>query len=297
MTRQGLRWDLPFGPSLPLREVLGEIAGRADRCDAEGIFPAQDVALLGRIGLLRAFASPVLGGYEFQSRRDYVDALFDCLRLVGRANLSLGRIFEGHVNAVLLIDRYGDRVSRGRLTAALAAGKTLWSLEYRAAARNDLVSAVGSAMAADRFQKLRDRRRSSRFCRDNGPPVTTGSKQMLVMPVGQQKDRADPGSWKVSGMRATVSGSHDFSGLEPDADLFLGNPGDYGARADVHGGRLAFHRGPARRYRSAGAQAQGSHRSGAGGGRPGPSSPVRARRPPALAPRSNGCGKRRGGPN
>jgi alkylation response protein AidB-like acyl-CoA dehydrogenase len=208
-----------------LRNVLDEIAAHAGRCDAEGTFPSQDIVLLRRIGLLRAFAPVELGGHAFVDRREYVDALFDCLRLVGRANLSLGRIFEGHVNAVLLVDRYGDDVARARLKDALTAGKLfgVWNTEqppgmtleptgssWRLTGAKSYATGAGHLDFAVITARLPD-----------------GAKQMLVIPVGEQKDRAHPESWKVSGMRATVSGIHDFSGLELDQRFFLGSPGDY----------------------------------------------------------------------
>ena len=220
-----LSMDSPFGPAASLRDVLAEIAGHADRCDAGGEFPSQDVALLGQIGLLRAFAPVSLGGYSFHDRQDYVDGLFDCLRLVGRANLSLGRIFEGHVNAILLIDRYGDNAARAKLEAALASGKVfgVWNTEpppgmtleqagsgWRLTGSKSYATGAGHLDFAVITARLPD-----------------GTKQMLVMPVGEQSDRAHPESWKVSGMRATVSGTHDFSGLAVEPQLLLGRPGDY----------------------------------------------------------------------
>ena len=217
--------DSPFGPGVRLREILGEIAGRAGRCDAEGAFPSHDVALLGQIGLLRAFAPAALGGYAFQHQRDYARGLFDCLRLVGRANLSLGRIFEGHVNAVLLIDRYGNSEARDRLRNALAAGKLagVWNTEplpgvtlepvqsgWRVKGSKNYATGAGHLDFAVITARLPD-----------------GFKQMLVMQVGEQRYRAHPESWTVSGMRATVSGTHDFSGVEVDEQVLLGRPGDY----------------------------------------------------------------------
>jgi alkylation response protein AidB-like acyl-CoA dehydrogenase len=217
--------DSPLGPSVLLRDVLSEIADRANVCDAEGSFPTRDVAVLGRLGLLRAFAPAACGGYAFHDSWDYVDALFDCLRLVGRANLSLGRIFEGHINAVLLVDRYGDDAARARLKTALSAGKLfgVWNTEpqpgmtlepvasaWRLAGSKNYATGAGHLDFAVITARLAD-----------------GSKQMLVLPVGEQKDRAHPERWRVSGMRATVSGTHDFSGLELDTQCFLGGPGDY----------------------------------------------------------------------
>lgn len=217
--------DAPLGPSVLLREVVSGIAARANVFDEEGAFPTQDVILLREIGLLRAFAPAALGGYAFQDRSDYVDALFDCLRLVGRANLSLGRIFEGHVNALLLIARYGDAAACGRLQAALAAGQLfgVWNTEPQ--------PGITLESVASRWRLAGAKTYATGAGHLNFAVITArlpdGLKQMLVVPVGEQKDRAYPERWRVSGMRATVSGMHDFSALEVDTQCFLGNPGDY----------------------------------------------------------------------
>lgn len=217
--------DSTFGPTATLREVLSEIAGRANQCDVDGAFPSQDVAVLDRIGLLRAFAPADFGGHAFENRREYVDALFDCLRLVGRANLSLGRIFEGHVNAIILVDRYGDDVARTRLKTALTGGKLfgVWNTEPAPGLTLEPEGAswrlMGSKSYATGAGHLDFAVITAR--------LPGGGKQMLLMPVGEQKDRAHPECWKVSGMRATVSGTHDFSGLELHSQRLFGEPGDY----------------------------------------------------------------------
>jgi alkylation response protein AidB-like acyl-CoA dehydrogenase len=221
----GLATEVCPNPTERLRGILAEVAARADLCEDEGAFPATDVAVLDRIGLLRDFAPSLLGGHDFRDRSNFVETLFDCLRLIGRANLSLGRIFEGHVNAILLIDRYGDAAMRSRLKIALAGGKLfgVWNTEpspgmalksagaaWRLAGSKSYATGAGHLDFAVITARLPD-----------------GGKQMLVMPVGKQRDRADSGWWKVNGMRATVSGTHDFTGLSVDPEEFLGDPGDY----------------------------------------------------------------------
>ncbi|MBB3350033.1 hypothetical protein FHY02_004525, partial [Sphingomonas sp. BK069] len=51
------------------------------------------------------------------------DTLLRLLRLlydVGRADLPLGRLLEGHVDASQIIHRYGDAAQRARAAAAVA---------------------------------------------------------------------------------------------------------------------------------------------------------------------------------
>ena len=56
------------------------------------------------------------------------DALLALLRLlyaVGREDLPLGRLFEGHVDALQIVSRYGDDAQRGAARAAVEAGGAL----------------------------------------------------------------------------------------------------------------------------------------------------------------------------
>ena len=83
-------------------EALTEAAGaEAAARDRDGAFPGAAFAGLRNLGLIGA---PPLGLNE-------APRLFRVLAAVGRGDLSVGRIFEGHVNALLLIDMSGARSS------------------------------------------------------------------------------------------------------------------------------------------------------------------------------------------
>jgi alkylation response protein AidB-like acyl-CoA dehydrogenase len=208
-----------------LKQALPAIDERATECDIAGRFPAEDVRLLNEIGLLRAFAEPADGGSIFANRRAFADCLMTCLRLIGRANLSLGRIFEGHVNATLLVGRYGDGMQRERLSADLAAGKLfgVWNTEPTPGVTLSQVSRGWRLSGSKSFATgagYLDRVIVTGRLPD-------GRKQMLVAPVGDEPTRADGSRWRTSGMRATVSGTYDFSDMSAQTDMFLGEPGDY----------------------------------------------------------------------
>ncbi len=208
-------------PVESLRRILPEIEGRAEEADTAGRFPAEDVRRLAEIGLLKTFSTDG----SARATDGFADCLFDCLRLIGGANLSLGRIFEGHVNAILLIEAYGDGPWRDRLRDDLAAGKVfgVWNTEPAAGvalnpASGRWVLSGGKSYATG--AGFLDRAIVTARLPD-------GSKQMLVLPVGDHPERADPSRWRTSGMRATVSGGYEVSGMVAQPDMFLGEPGDY----------------------------------------------------------------------
>lgn len=96
-----------------LRAALPAVQARAPALDARGAVPCEDIALLKDIGASETFGNGEASPLE----------LMEVLRLTGRANLSLGRIFEGHVHGARLIAWYGDEGQRRCLEDALQAGQ------------------------------------------------------------------------------------------------------------------------------------------------------------------------------
>lgn len=106
----------PFGSVLERRDQLvaalaravPEMQNRAPRLDRGGDFPVIDLNLLRELGALAAPAPVALGGLGLGTEPEGALDLMEVLRLIGRGNLSVGRIYEAHVNAMRLIVRYGS---------------------------------------------------------------------------------------------------------------------------------------------------------------------------------------------
>src|ERR1700721_4058133 len=91
------------------RDVAEKAFARAGEYDEDGAYPAADVAALHEAGLLTAVLPVECGGAGLTGL-----ALSEVLRSIGSGSLPLGRLFEGHVNALALVLRYGnhERVER-----------------------------------------------------------------------------------------------------------------------------------------------------------------------------------------
>src|SRR5277367_1009893 len=85
------------------RDVAEKAFARAGEYDEDGAYPAADVAALHESGLLTAVLPGNYGGTGLLSV-----SLSEVLRSIGSGSLPLGRLFEGHVNALELVIRYGD---------------------------------------------------------------------------------------------------------------------------------------------------------------------------------------------
>ncbi len=96
----------------------------ATKGDAEAAFPVAELEALRQAGIL-AIALPKEAPYWAGAR---ADLLARTLAQVGRGNLSVGRLFEAHINARHLIARFGTRAQRAQAMADVQAGElfALW---------------------------------------------------------------------------------------------------------------------------------------------------------------------------
>ena len=106
-------------PACGLAEALHEIADGAPALDREPRFPREALASLRDAGAL-GFTIPAADG-----SRPPIDAEWDLVRSVARASGSVGRIFDGHLNAVERIAIAAPAEVGERELAAVAAGRHL----------------------------------------------------------------------------------------------------------------------------------------------------------------------------
>ena len=100
------------------REVAEKAFARADDYDEDGAYPAADVTALHEAGLLTAVLPVKCGGAGLTGL-----SLSEVLRSIGSGSLPLGRLFEGHVNALELVLRYGNHERVELVTEEARAGK------------------------------------------------------------------------------------------------------------------------------------------------------------------------------
>jgi alkylation response protein AidB-like acyl-CoA dehydrogenase len=222
------------------RGVAREASVRAADLDGSGDFPAEDVASLGSSGLLGAAAPTHHGGHGLGSAALGSHALLDVLRLLGAGNLSVARLFEGHVNAWRLIARYGTAAQQRCLARDAAACHlfTVWNTQGK---RPVTLKPIGS----DRFRLDGTKTFASGAGAATRPMITarlpSGGIQLVVVPLPDDpKGRADLSRWQPQGMRASASGSFDFTGIEVTAADLVGEPGDYAREPDFSAGAWRF---------------------------------------------------------
>lgn len=149
--------------------------------------------------------------------------LLQALVALGRASLSAGRIFEGHVNAVKLLQLHGgplEPVAQGQLHG-------IWGAEGPQPARIENGVLRGQKLFCSGADVLD---RVIVTVRDGERP------QLVLLERAQLEGRLFPDEWQVSGMKATASGRCDLEGLAVADAILLGQPGDYLTEPHFHGG-------------------------------------------------------------
>lgn len=203
--------------------VLRTISDRAAAADRGEATLALDLAALHDAGILGAVVAHTGVGGD-------TDAGVRLLRRIGRASLSVGRIVEGHANALQLIQLYGTAEQRTAFRTIAAQGGIfgVWGAEGR-----DPVTfaATGGESGVLTGEKM--------FCSGLGllsvalVTAQTDAGPLLLLARVDEPCRADASAWNVSGMRATASGRYDLTGVSADV---LGKAGDYLREPHFEGG-------------------------------------------------------------
>lgn len=215
------------------RRIAALAARRADAQDRDDGFPAEDVDDLARGGLLAAPVPAEEGGAGLGQEPGAAD-LAEVLRLVGLGSLALGRLYEGHVNALQLVARYAAPGDRRALFGDAREGHLfgVWNTEPPAGGL--VLDADGRLSGVKTFASGAGRvTRALVTARRPGD----GRPLMLVVAL-EPETRADLSAWRAQGMRASATGTIDFTGLVPEA--VLGGPDDYHRQPHFSGGAWRF---------------------------------------------------------
>lgn len=219
-------------PGLAAAQAVAAAAGIAEavfqeagQVDSTGSLPLQSLALLRERGLLVAPLPERAGGAGLNDPQFRL-SLLHVLAHLGRGSLPVGRIYEGHVNALALIQAFAKPREADRWYADAADGHlfSVWNTEaadglrlfaehtaaWRLAGAKTFASGAGAVSRA--LVTARD---------------DSGGWQMAVVSTNVDSPVIDRSFWKPLGMRSSASyrvSFRDFA-IEP-ADL-VGMPGDY----------------------------------------------------------------------
>ncbi len=198
--------------------------GRATALDAAVRFAEDDLYALRELGVLAAPLPARLGGLGLGTEPEGASGILALLRLLGRGNLSVGRVFEAHVNALRLVILCGTESQQRQTARDAQAGHlfALWCAETGDGLR------IAGPTDAPRLRGAKS------FCSAAGwatrAIVTATDAECAVRMVLVE---AGPGvhaeklEHPPQGMRAAGTGRMRFDDLEVPPEALLGGPGDY----------------------------------------------------------------------
>jgi alkylation response protein AidB-like acyl-CoA dehydrogenase len=209
--------------SNPGGDIISRLAELGARYDAAPHFPVESLHALRNAGYHRRFAPGTCGGDVFAAPHVRGAQMARALREVGRGDLSVGRLYEGHVNALQLFDWYATPAQLEWLTGTLNAGAWfgVWATEPQPGVR--LGSQHPPALSGEKM-----------FASGAGgldyalvtAAIDGGERRLVIVPANDSS-RADVSGWRVRGMRASVSGRYSLDDIPVHPEMLLGAPGDY----------------------------------------------------------------------
>ena len=194
------------------------IWSRAQAVDEVADLPIDDLNELDRAGLLAA----VLPGHGFVTDPDQFGRV---LRAIGRASLTVGRLYEGHANAARLIDHYGGDEARAILADEVRAGRIsgVWNAERSDGPR---------IIPTDCGWQLSGRKIHCSGAGHIRRPIVTARdpedrRWMLLPDLTAPGVTVDVSVWRAAGMRGTATATVCFEALFVPAASAIGNADDY----------------------------------------------------------------------
>ena len=188
-------------------------------------FPKGALNLLKNMGLLQK-PLPKTFSQEFEDNPISTQSLLELLFEVGKGDLSVCRIWEGHINALLLINEYGTELQKQTYFKEVLEGKIfgIWNTELPE-------EALKLCRSADKMT-LHGAKTFCSGATDIDRPIITAATdkgvQMIVLELDDKKTwTPDWTFWNPSGMKASVSCRFDFTDTTVLTSQLLGANNDY----------------------------------------------------------------------
>ncbi|GAC1654500.1 MAG: acyl-CoA dehydrogenase family protein [Herpetosiphon sp.] len=206
----------------------------------EDQFPLEEFRQLAESGLLAAPVARRYGGWGLGSVDGGTPSMLALLAELGRGNLAVGRIFEGHVNALDLVQVYGTSAQIERYTDEAVRQAKLFAVWNTQDA--DGVHFVPQADGGYRLAGAKTFCSGATFVQR---PIVTGALpdgrwQMCIVPLDLVDVAVNESFWRPIGMRASVSYRIDFTGVVVEADDLLGSPEAYYGQPLFGAGAMRF---------------------------------------------------------
>jgi alkylation response protein AidB-like acyl-CoA dehydrogenase len=202
--------------------------------DRLGVINSQLWTEFRRSGLAMSPFPKEFGGADLCQPARHND-LCKILRLLGSADLSIARLFEGHVNAISLVVRYGDHRQARSLSERVAMGglSAVWGADDVKG-----LHLIGGARPALQGRKILAS--GAGFVTDPIVTAKADDGQVMLLLHLKMDEKIDMSAWNAQGMRSTATGTIDLSGTAVGAENTIGVSNDFMRQPYFSGGAWRF---------------------------------------------------------
>ena len=200
--------------------------------------PKREIERIAEMGLLTAPLPLHEGGLGLGSLPGTQATLLQVLAAVGSADLALGRLYEGHINGLMLVLRYGSAAQVRDLSRDVRDGMLcgVWNT-----GDGELLRLVATADGY-RMEGVKTFATGAAFVRR---PIVTGEMagqgwQMTLPRMERLSVAIDRSFWHPLGMESSESFGIDFTGEEISEEDLIGEPGDFYRDPMFRGGAIRF---------------------------------------------------------
>jgi alkylation response protein AidB-like acyl-CoA dehydrogenase len=208
--------------------------------------PHEDLRRLAELGLLSAPVPERLGGLGLGCTPGSHHALLQLLSIVGGADLVLGRLYEGHVNAIILISAYGTPSQVARAAKDCIAGR--WFGVWNTGGAEPLRLRPGPPNGHRNFVFQGGKTFASGAGFVQRPIVTAQMEDeswrmtlpRMESPEVSRAFTIDRSFWHPMGMVGSESFAVDLTGATIQEDDLIGGAGDFQRDPLFFGGAIRF---------------------------------------------------------
>lgn len=222
-------------------QLASRLLAQAAATDTVGGFPTLEMQWLRDAGLLAA-PLPLGQGGAGLGEPAHTLPLLQTLYHLGRGNLAVARLWEGHLNALLLVRRFGTPAQQAKAATDARAGHLfgVWNTENPAeGVRLEPLPTVGRYRLRGAKTFASGAGHVSRALLTAALPDKKGW-QLLLLAADQQAPTLDASFWRPLGMRATASYRAQLEGLEIDYQDLVGPANAYYQQPWFGGGAVRF---------------------------------------------------------
>ncbi|PVE51314.1 acyl-CoA dehydrogenase [Arthrobacter sp. TPD3018] len=163
---------------------------------------------------------------------DYMSLLRQLYR-IGRTDLPLGRLIEGHVDACQILRRYG---THDQLESARASNRSTMVGVWNAALEGEPLRVIDGCLAGGKSFASGAGVLTHALVTADTPAGT----QLLLLDLARTSPEIDRSWWHVTGMQRSETHIVRWNNVRVCDHDFIGKPGDYAREPHFSGGALRF---------------------------------------------------------